>query len=239
MRVLQRLRRPTGGLAASALGRLRATLPLPALLALVAADAPAPRVLFEDTFRQRLADGWTWVREDRGDWNVADGTLQIRLTPGNLWEKENTARNLLLRDAPAGGKSFAAEVTVSHSPVAFGEQAGLLWYRDDDNYIKLVKEFYDGRTWVVFAVERDGKADYREADCRAQSVTLRLTVAGDKVAASELAAGSAEWKPMGAFTFPPRDAEGRAARIGLTAHHCPADADRRAHFRGFRVTDAP
>ena len=207
-------------------------------MALLGGDAPPPRVLFVDPFERRLADGWTWHREDRGDWKLADGTLQVRLTPGNLWEKENTARNLLLRPPPEPAKAFAAEVTVSHSPVAFGEQAGLLWYRDDDNYIKLVKEFYEGRTWAVFAVERNGKADYRETDCRAQWVTLRLTVRGDMVTAAVLPVGGTAWKPLGEFDFAPADAGRKTARIGLTAHHGPADVERWAHFREFRVTGA-
>jgi regulation of enolase protein 1 (concanavalin A-like superfamily) len=212
------------------------TLPLRlALLVSLLADAKSSSVLFEDKFDPNLSAGWAWVREDRDDWRVAAGTVQVRLTPGNLWEKDNTARNLLLRPPPDGEKSFTAEVTVSHTPATFGEQAGLLWYRDDDNYIKLVKEFYDGRTWAVFAVERDGKADYREADCRAQWVTMRLTIAGDKVTGEFLPVGGTDWKAMGDFTFPPRD-EKSAARIGLTAHHGPADAPRWAHFRDFRIT---
>src|SRR5438477_6783445 len=113
----------------------------------VAAVAAAPDTspLFQDSFKEKLAPGWSWLREHKADWRLKDGALQIHATPGNLWEGENGAHNLLLRAPPDGVKSFAAEVTVSHTPVTFGEQAGLLWYRDDDNYVKLVKEFYDGK----------------------------------------------------------------------------------------------
>jgi regulation of enolase protein 1 (concanavalin A-like superfamily) len=210
-----------------------------AALALVLSSTADAPVAFEERFKSELSPGWSWVREDRSDWKLADGTLQVRMTPGNLWEKDNTARNLLLRAAAGGANPFTAEVTVSHTPAAFGEQAGLLWYRDDDNYIKLVKEFYDGHTWAVFAVERDGKAEYREADCRAQWVTFRLTIGGEKVTAAFLPVGGTDWKQMGAFTFPPRDEKsGRSARIGLTAHHGAADAPRWAHFRDFRINRA-
>ena len=215
-------------------------LPLATLLIADAEPGAPAKVVFEDPFKERLAGDWTWVREDKTGWRVADGTLQVRLAPGNLWEKENDARNLLLREAADDATPFAAEVGVSHAPTTFGEQAGLLWYRDDDNYIKLVKEFYDGNTWAVFAVERGGKADYREADCRAQWVTFRLTVAGDKVSAAFRAVGGTEWKSMGDFDFPARDDKSAAApaRIGLTAHHGPADPERWAHFRDFRISRA-
>jgi regulation of enolase protein 1 (concanavalin A-like superfamily) len=218
--------------------RFHALLPL--LLVLLA--AAAPHVLFDEPFKQNLSPGWSWLREDKPDWKLADGALHIRLTPGNLWANENTARNLLLRDAPKDVKSFTAEVTLSLSPADFGEQAGLLWYRDDDNYLKLTKEFYNDRTWVVFAAERGGKPDYREAECRGQWVNLRLTVAGDKAAASFLPVGATEAKGMGTFDLPaPRDPNARAAppvRIGLTAHHGAADSDRWAVFRDFRIVRA-
>ena len=216
------------------------SLPLATLLVARAAPDDPPAPLFEDPFKDRLAEGWAWTREDKTGWRVAGGTLQVRLAPGNLWEKDNTARNLLLRQAPKDARSFTAEVSVSHAQAAFGEQAGLLWYRDDDNYIKLVKEFYDGNTWAVFAVERNGKADYREADCRAQWVTFRLTVAGDKVSAAFRAVGGTDWKDMGDYDFPARGDKPDAppAHIGLTAHHGPTDPERWAHFRDFRVTQA-
>jgi regulation of enolase protein 1 (concanavalin A-like superfamily) len=200
-----------------------------ALVLLAASDAP----LFEDRFDGKLADGWSWVREDKGDWNVKDGTLRIRATPGNLWEAENTARNLLLRAAPQGKKSFAAEVTVTHAPVTFAEQAGLLWYRDDDNYVKLMKEFYDGKTSVVLAAEQAGKAVYRESACPAETVTFRLTVAGDEVLGEYRAGGAREWTTVGKLPFKPGD----GARIGLNAHHAPSGTQRWAVVQEFRLLD--
>ena len=203
------------------------------LILCLALGTTTPEPLFHDPFKDRLCPGWSWVREDKTAWRLADGTLQIRRLPGNLWEKENTAKNLLLRPPPEGDDGFTAEVTVSHVPTTFGDQAGLLWYRDDDNYVKLVKEWYDGRTWVVFAAERDGKAEYKEADCRAEWVTFRLTVTGDQVSAAFRSVGGTDWKTIGSFPFPAKD-----ARIGLTAHHGPADQELWASFTDFRITGA-
>src|SRR5437762_8546951 len=201
-----------------------------AVLLLAASDAP----LFEDRFDGKLADGWSWVREDKGDWNVKDGTLRIRATPGNLWEAENTARNLLLRPPPQTKKTFAAEVTVTHAPVTFAEQAGLLWYSDDDNYVKLMKEFYDGKTSVVLAAEQSGKAVYRESACPAETVTFRLTVAGDQVVGQYRPDGTNEWTTVGRLPFKAAD----GTRIGVNTHHAPAGPQRWAVFRNFRLIDA-
>ena len=197
-------------------------------LALATAD-PAPSL--HDPFKDRLTPDWSWVREDKTAWRLTGGSLQIRRLPGNLWEKDNTAKNLLLRPPPKDVDAFTAEITVSHAPTTFGDQAGLLWYRDDDNYVKLVKEWYDGRTWVVFAAEREGKAEYKEADCRAEWVTFRLTVKGDTVTAAFRPVGGTDWKRFESFSFPPKD-----ARIGLTAHHGPADKEIWASFTDFRIT---
>ena len=205
-------------------------LTLLASVALLLAAAPGA-VLFEERFDGKLAEGWSWVREDKADWRVRGGSLQIRPTPGNLWEAENTARNILLRPPPDGAGAFVAEVTVSNAPPTFGEQAGLLWYRDDDNYVKLVKEFYDGKTWVVLAAEQAGKAEYREAPCAAETVTLTLTVGPDKVEGAFRPAGAGDWTKVGPLAFK----AGKGTRIGLNAHHAPAGADRWATFTNFRV----
>ena len=201
-----------------------------ALLLLGAAAVDDGSVLFEERFDGKLADGWSWAREDKDNWRLKDGALQIRATPGNLWEAENTARNLLLRPPP-DARSFAAEVTVSHAPATFGEQAGLLWYRDDDNYVKLMKEFYDGKVWVVLAAEQAGKAQYKEAPCPAETVTFRLTVLGDEVVGEFRPDGAKEWTTVGRLPFKARD----GTRIGVNAHHAPAGAQRWATFRGFRM----
>jgi regulation of enolase protein 1 (concanavalin A-like superfamily) len=194
---------------------------------LAAAEAA---VLFEDRFDGKLADGWSWVREDKDDWRLDGGALRIRATPGNLWEGENTARNILLRPPPKDVESFVAEVAVTHAPVAFAEQAGLLWYADDDNYVKLVKEFYDGKTWVVLAAERAGKAQYKESPCPAETVTFRLAVSGDGVVGQYRPEGAGDWTTVGQFPF-----KAAGAKIGLNAHHAPAGSPRWAVFRNFRI----
>ena len=212
---------------------MRLLLPIILCLTLpLSVAATSDDALFQDTFKGGLAPGWSWAREDKAAWRLADGALQIRRLPGNLWEKDNTAKNLLLRPPPKDVDTFTTEVTVSHVPTTFGDQAGLLWYRDDDNYVKLVKEWYDGRTWAVLAVERDGKAEYKEADCRAEWVAFRLTVNGDQVSAAFRPVGGTDWKSFETrFSFPAKD-----ARIGLTAHHGPADQELWASFTDFRIT---
>ncbi len=54
-----------------------------------AADAPRERVLFEDQFKDKLGDGWSWLYEDKENWRVEGGKLQIRATGGASFMKEH------------------------------------------------------------------------------------------------------------------------------------------------------
>jgi hypothetical protein len=60
------------------------------------ASAAEPHVLFEDTFDEKLGDGWMWLRENTDAWRIKDGALEIRVEPG----KANTVKNALLRKVP-------------------------------------------------------------------------------------------------------------------------------------------
>jgi hypothetical protein len=53
-----------------------------ALLAM--ASAPADEVLFQDDFKPKLGEGWSWVREHREAWRTSERGLEVRLEPGNM-----------------------------------------------------------------------------------------------------------------------------------------------------------
>src|SRR5208282_2577204 len=58
------------------------------------------KILFTDPFVDKLADGWSWVREDPKDWRLDKGTLVIRTSRGGLFMKDNNGRNIPLRTPP-------------------------------------------------------------------------------------------------------------------------------------------
>lgn len=65
-----------------------------------AGDAPRERVLIEDQFDGKLGDGWSWLYEDKENWRIEGGKLQIRATGGASFMKEHDGRNYLLRTPP-------------------------------------------------------------------------------------------------------------------------------------------
>jgi 3-keto-disaccharide hydrolase/beta-xylosidase-like protein len=93
-----------------------------------------------DAFSGARLDGCRWnriVRYDGGGLDVSGGALHLELTGGDILGPGNTGpANLVLQRAPAG--AWTIETTVRVSLRSGSQQAGLLVYRDDGNYVKLV-----------------------------------------------------------------------------------------------------
>src|SRR5262249_21269887 len=68
--------------------------------AVAADEKDKEKILFEDKFGAKLADGWSWVREDPKAWKLDKGALLIRTSTGGLWMKDNNCQNVLLRTPP-------------------------------------------------------------------------------------------------------------------------------------------
>jgi regulation of enolase protein 1 (concanavalin A-like superfamily) len=102
------------------------------------------KVLFEENFAGKLDPSWIWVHEQPEALKVFDGVLSMQTLPGTLWGEANNAHNFLLRSVEEMPNGLISRVIVTSHPRLVGEQAGLIWYLDDDNYIKLVKESLEG-----------------------------------------------------------------------------------------------
>ena len=196
---------------------------------------PPATVLFEDPFGATLADGWSWTREDAKAWRLEGGALHIRALPGLLWEKVNTAKNVLVRALPAVDGPVTVEVSITSAPAVQGEQAGLLLYGDDDHYVKLVREFTDKALMAVMVVEDGTKlavVGEKKKLPAGDTATLRLVRASNKLT-GQYKGDDGAWKDVGTCDAP------SWVKVALFAHGAPAPApetDRWARFGGFRVT---
>ena len=122
-----------------------------------------------------------------------------------------------------------AEVTVELPPdaiTAYGEQAGLFLYTDDNNYCKVVVEgMKDGSTSIVMAMETDGapkvvhKVPLDRPSGESLKVSLRIELppspSGDVVALQKLPYC---FQMIGKCTATP------GSRIGIGAHGSRSDA---------------
>ncbi|MGW8566022.1 beta-xylosidase family glycoside hydrolase [Isoptericola sp. NPDC055881] len=107
-------------------------------------DGPLLPTDGSDTFDGTTLDAGRWdrVRPDDAGLSLADGALTIATLPGDLYGGTNTARNLVLQDAPTHGR-WEASTTLQLAPTTCCQQAGLVLYTDDGNYASLA---FSGRT---------------------------------------------------------------------------------------------
>ena len=195
------------------------------ILALVAAFpislwAAEPKVLFEDRFDGKLADGWSWLRENPKTWRFRDGALEIRVEPGAA----NNVKNALVREAPDRAKGkYAFEVTVTALAKATQqfEQAGLTLYHDGKPVFKLVKELIDGGLYII-----PGKVAMD-----AKTVQLRLVVTADGFEAQFRPEGKGEFKTAAKGKLPPPGKD----QISIQCYNGPPAAEHWFRFDDFRI----
>jgi hypothetical protein len=192
------------------------------LLSLLGAwlEAAQPKVIFEDHFDAKPAEGWTWLRENPGAWRVREKALEIRVEPGVA----ATVKNALARPAPDRRKGkFAIEVTVTNltHPIQQWEQAGITWYIDGKPVFKLVKELIDGGLYII-----PGKMPMDS-----KSVQLRLVVTGDSFTAQFRPDGKGQFKTAESGKLPPPGKD----EVSIQCYNGPANAEHWIRFDDFRI----
>ncbi|MEO3816964.1 ThuA domain-containing protein [Plantactinospora sp. B24E8] len=102
-------------------------------------DAPAGPVTPSDEFTGDTLDRCRWdgiVREDPAAYRVADGALHVDVPNGDIYGTGNTdPTNFVLQTAPEGDWTVQTKVDGSLFTEQY-QQAGLIVYGDDDNYLK-------------------------------------------------------------------------------------------------------
>lgn len=195
----------------------------------------AETVLFEDTFNNKLAEGWRWVREDSAAWRVRDNALEIKVQPGNMWGDKNDARNVLVRDLPKiEGGALRAEVTVENKPTNQYEQVNLVWYYDDSNMVKIGLELVDGEVCMVMGREEGDKTRTIAKPPIGNDVSklqLRLTARGNMLTGEYRIGATGDWQSAGECDLPIKG----DAKISLQTYQGPKDEEHWAKFAAFHV----
>lgn len=212
-------------------------------LAGASAEEPAPpragAEVVRDALDQSPAAPWEWVRPEAAGVRVAEGSLELRALPGTLWGKTNHARNQLVRPSPLpAGEPLTVEVTLTFAPEAQAEQAGLMIYFDDGNYVKVVREWLDGKRFLVMGVEKndDGKAVAKVVE-PSDTVTIRMTCRDRQVVAEARAAKDGEWKELGRCESP-AESGGAGMKLAISAYGGPEGQGRWSRFSEFVVSRA-
>src|SRR6266446_2956014 len=174
-----------------------------------AADAE-PNVLFQDSLKEKIADGWEWLRENPKTWRNTESGLEIRVEPGLA----ATVKNALVRKAPdrSQGK-YAIEVTIEFTaaPSQQYEQAGLTWYQGQKPVFKLVHEFIDKKLHII-----PGKKSAAD-----RLVQLRLIVGKDNYVAQFRPDAKGEFQTAASGKLPP----GSDEKISIQCYNGPPGAE--------------
>ncbi|MBI1832603.1 MAG: DUF1349 domain-containing protein [Planctomycetes bacterium] len=193
------------------------------------------QVLFKDDFSSSLSDGWSWVREDPKAWRLGKGKLEIRSLPGGLWREKNVGKNILLRTPPdAKNDMLMIEVKIHSQPKELFENAGIIWYYDDDNYVILNKEFYDRKPGPGVQMVREVKQKSsvpKHAPFEGDQVCLRLLVSGKVFTGQYRKSEKDAWQTVGECDLP---VDGKP-KVGLIASYGPKDAERWVQYSNFRI----
>lgn len=205
------------------------------LALLTVATCHADEILFQDDFKDKLGEGWSWVREHREGWRVTRRGLEVRVEPGNMWGAANNARNVLVRTAPGTAKEeVEVSVTVENKPTEQYEQVDLVWYYDDSHMVKLGQELVDGKLSIVMGrEENDRTRTIAIIPLDSFSVRLRFLVKGNRIRGQFRAPDSKDWRNAGECDLP-APAHGKA-QISLQFYQGPANAERWARVTEFRV----
>jgi regulation of enolase protein 1 (concanavalin A-like superfamily) len=185
----------------------------------------------------RLAEGWSWKRENPGGWRIRDGALEIRVEPGNMWGPQNDARNVLVRRVPEPAtQQVTVSITVSNRPTEQYEQVDLVWYYDDSHMVKIGQELVDGKLSIVMGrEERDRTRTLAIIPIDALEVHLRLVASNNMVRGFFRPAGSNAWREAGACDLPVRG----EPHVALQCYQGPVDVERWARLKDFQLTTSP
>jgi arabinan endo-1,5-alpha-L-arabinosidase len=187
------------------------------------AAGQAARPLWSDRFRT-LDPAWSWTRPRPADgWSLGAGGLSLATEAADLYVDINNA-SLLARPLPSGDYRVELELRLD-APLACCAtpvQAGMVIYRDDDNYVKLVELAHNGLRQVEFGKElgpvQAGYPRYGNTviGTPGQTTWLRIDVVqgplGQRYTASSSQDGR-RWVRGGTWTHE----LGPAARLGLVA----------------------
>ncbi|MFH1740167.1 MAG: DUF1349 domain-containing protein [bacterium] len=192
-------------------------------------------VVFFDAFDKPPTEPWAWIREDPDGHRSSEKGLEIKLAPGSLMGDGRGVGNILVRPLPVNAKFVSLRVEATHKNQY--EQAGLILYVDDDNYIKLVLEMVDGKPWIVFVVEIEAQASVINK-IPAPMGGIRIGLAFENETVTAFGSGEKEeQQKIGSARFPMKP----RPKIGVFTHGGDPKADRWARFGNFwiyeRVTE--
>lgn len=122
---------------------------------------------------------WAWVREHDTHYTWTGSALEIVTQQGTLAGVANSTRNLLLTETPPEDFRIATRLTFAPSEV--GQEAGLIIYLNDDNYVYISSSYDDNGYSLKTVSESYGVTSTHSTDnAFGSTVYLRIDKSGDQ-----------------------------------------------------------
>ncbi|MCB2203645.1 hypothetical protein KQI65_02770 [bacterium] len=130
------------------------------LLLLILSALPIHAQQYDDFENPTLEKEWTVFREVPDHWRLLEGLLEITTQRGALnGTMFNNVHNMFLQDVPSTG-NIVLETQLYFSPDYLYHNAGLLYYIDDDNYIRVSRGIKPDTNGVWLEWEVDGETHF-------------------------------------------------------------------------------
>ena len=114
----------------------------------------------------RLASGWEILEEDTAGWEIA-GENQIRIytQPRGIWtDWQQMPKNIFLNMSEGNLENVTATIRMNGKTLGEYEEAGLLFYKDADNYVTIQRKHRNGDPKIVMVTETNGAGNEQSAD---------------------------------------------------------------------------
>jgi beta-xylosidase len=196
--------------------------------------------LFGDEFDGKLDPAWQILRSDPSHWSLEKkpGTLTLTTQKGAMSGSQKNFKNIFLIDSPAPEKDFDITTRIlSFQPSVNYQQAGLVCFDDEDNYIKASFEGDGDKLRLVLMREVAGQGQPFTASPaqKLSTVWLRLRKRGSLYTLLASADGELFTPYLQQFW-----GDGRPKRLGLLAKNAGAVAPEiDAAFDFFEVRSRP
>lgn len=104
-----------------------------------------------------LSDNWSIVREDHSKWRLLDeDAISIMTSGGSLWATGNSANNIFLTDVLEDQNNYTLTCKMKGKTQAGYEEAGIVIYNDDDNYVAIQRKHNNGNPTINVVTEDSG-----------------------------------------------------------------------------------
>lgn len=156
-----------------------------------------PSGWFADTFTSKKLDSkWSVTGEDPTAWSLATHRGQLTLTTRNasFYEADNRPVNVMLRDAPKN--DYDLTTRLQFDPGADYEQAGLLLWAGEDDYVQLSYSHQGGLAFLA-GLEHERRASFEMLENTVgDDVYLRISRHGEELSFA-YSTNAVSWKPIG------------------------------------------